>query len=105
MPEAFTIRDPRTGAIYKPKLVPDRGPAIYGRAEPVIDIPAISWHGPSTCLSRIVYDPKSGLMRLTFRKSGAQYAYQVPRDVAEGLINAPSKGRYFVYNIRLKYDV
>lgn len=95
--EPFTIRDPRTGAIYKPKAIP--------ASEQKIDIPAISWHGPSTCLSRIVYDPRSGLMRLTFRKSGAQYAYQVPRDVAEGLINAPSKGRYFVYNIRLKYDV
>lgn len=100
----LSIRDPRTGAIYRPKPVAGSGPGNF-RNEQTVDIPAISWHGPSTCLSRIVYDPRSGLMRLTFRKSGAQYAYQVPRDVAEGLINAPSKGRYFVYNIRLKYDV
>lgn len=100
----FTIRDPRTGAVYKPKPVPETGPWYSGANTGLIDVPAISWHGPSTCLSRIVYNPRAQTLLLTFRKSGRQYSYSpVPPDLAQELLNARSKGRFFNFEIKAVY--
>ena len=70
----------------------------------IIDVPAISWHGPSTCLSRIVYNERAKTLLLTFRKSGRQYSYSpVPPELAQDLLNARSKGRFFNFEIKSVY--
>lgn len=87
----FSIRDPRSGATYTPK----------GNS-PVVSVPAISAHGPSTCLSKITYNTQSNQLLLTFRKGG-QYSYSVPPSTASGLMNASSKGRFFNKAIKPRF--
>jgi len=99
----FSIRDPQTGVVYRPKPVTAPGP-WYASDAKIIDVPAISWHGPSTCLSRIVYNERAKTLLLTFRKSGRQYSYSpVPPELAQDLLNARSKGRFFNFEIKSVY--
>jgi hypothetical protein len=54
----------------------------------------------STTLAAIGYDDAGGILQLEFR-SGAVYRYfGVPAAVPEGLLSAPSKGKYFNRVIR-----
>ena len=56
----------------------------------------------SSNLAAVGYDSAVGEMHILFR-SGREYVYQVPYDLYDGLITAPSKGRYFAYRIRWRY--
>jgi len=54
----------------------------------------------STTLASVAYDGVRGTLQLEFR-SGTIYLYLgVPLSVCEGLLSAPSKGRYFNEVIR-----
>lgn len=58
---------------------------------------------PSTVIRRFDYDAPRRRLRVTFT-SGDVYDYDaVPPEVAEGLQNASSKGRFFGPNIRDSY--
>jgi len=58
----------------------------------------------STTLSSVGYDAKAGILELGFR-SGAIYQYLgVPTTVYQGLLRAPSKGKYFHLHIRERYQ-
>jgi hypothetical protein len=51
-------------------------------------------------LAAIGWDELTGELQVQFH-NGAIYSYQnVPPELYEGLINAPSKGTFFAYNIR-----
>lgn len=59
---------------------------------------------PSTAIRAIHHDEQSRTLRVTF-VSGAVYDYEdVPREVYEAFKAAPSKGRFFAYRIRPKYQ-
>ena len=46
------------------------------------------------------YDPNSGELQVQFH-NGRTYSYTgVPPEIYDGLLNAPSKGNFFAYNIR-----
>jgi len=58
----------------------------------------------STCLSIVRYDAQKQQLDLTFRNSGAVYRYfGVDNNTYGGLMEAESRGRYFVNNIRMSY--
>ena len=54
-------------------------------------------------MSFVTYDRRSRQLTITF-KSGGKYVYfEVPAQVYEDLLAAPSAGRYFDANIRDRY--
>jgi len=58
----------------------------------------------STTLQALGYDEARELLELEFR-SGAIYQYlHVPQAVYEGLLDAPSKGRFFNAAIRGRFE-
>lgn len=59
----------------------------------------------STCFSAIGWDSGTGTLVVTFRDSGASYAYdEVPKSVWTELKNADSMGGYYNKNIKGYYD-
>lgn len=57
----------------------------------------------SSMLAAVDYDPAMQVLNLRF-VSGAVLAYVgVPADVARGLVEAPSAGRYFHQNIKDRF--
>lgn len=60
-------------------------------------------HG-STCISNSSYDKKSKRLTLSFASDGTTYEYSnVPQSQYLDLMDAPSKGKLFNYDIRLEY--
>ena len=61
----------------------------------------------STCITDVGYDSLNESLRISFRRSDNQvssYSYgSVPRAVANGLLAASSKGKYFNSNIRGRF--
>lgn len=59
---------------------------------------------PSTRIEKAAYDGDKQVLTITF-KSGADYEYyDLPEDVAIGLVEAESAGRYFEKNIKGIYN-
>ena len=57
----------------------------------------------SAPLRYVEYDPDRRILEVHFR-SGDEYTYSgVPEAVYEGLLDAESKGRYFIEHIRTQY--
>ena len=57
----------------------------------------------STALATIVYDELRGLLRLHFCSQAIYLYWGVPPIVHQGLLEAPSKGRYFNQAIRGRF--
>lgn len=61
---------------------------------------------PSTAIKKMKYDPKTQELYVTFQGSNKKYWYpRVPKEKIEELMNAPSKGEYFMKNIHDQYSV
>lgn len=61
---------------------------------------------PSTAIKKLKYDPKTEELYVTFQGSNKKYWYpNVPKEKVEALMNAPSKGEYFLNNIHDQYSV
>ena len=61
---------------------------------------------PSTAIKKIKYDPKTQELYVTFQGSNKKYWYpRVPKEKIEELMEAPSKGEYFLKNIHDQYSV
>ena len=61
---------------------------------------------PSTAIKKIKYDPKTQELYVTFQGSSKKYWYpRVPKEKVEELMEAPSKGEYFLKNIHDQYSV
>ena len=54
----------------------------------------------STCLSSVGYDSKSQLLELEFESGGIYQYSDVPAHVHDELMDAESKGRFFLSAIR-----
>lgn len=57
----------------------------------------------SSDLASVGYDAQSCTLYVSFHKGGTYSYANVPQSVYEGLMSAPSKGRYFRANIRMSY--
>ena len=61
---------------------------------------------PSTAIKKLKYDPKTEEHYVTFQGSNKKYWYpNVPKEKVEELMEAPSKGEYFLNNIHDQYSV
>ena len=61
---------------------------------------------PSTAIKKLKYDPKTEELYVTFQGSNKKYWYpRVPKEKIEEMMNAPSKGEYFMNNIHDQYSV
>ena len=61
---------------------------------------------PSTAIKKLKYDPKTQELYVTFQGSNKKYWYpRVPKEKIEELMEAPSKGEYFLKNIHDQYSV
>lgn len=58
----------------------------------------------STNLASVGYDPAKQILEIEFNHGGIYQYFDVPLDEYEGLMDADSHGRYFVYNIKDGYD-
>ncbi len=58
----------------------------------------------SSNLAAVGYDKKSQTLRIRFGHGGLYEYYNVSEDEYEGLMNAPSHGRYFNFNIKGSYE-
>ena len=56
----------------------------------------------SSMLSEIAYDEPT--LRVTFTKGGIYSYADVPKDVWESFVSAESAGKFFLANIKGKYD-
>lgn len=57
----------------------------------------------SSNLAAVGYDPLTGELHILFQ-NGRLYAYRgVPPSVYDGLLNAASKGRYFLAHVRPRF--
>jgi hypothetical protein len=57
----------------------------------------------STYLKSVGYDARTRTLEIEFHRGGLYHYLGVPVDVYEGLLNAPSKGRYFRTFIGTRY--
>jgi len=57
----------------------------------------------STTLAVVAYDEARGLLQLEFRSRAVYRYFDVPDKVHEGLLRAPSPGRYFNAEIRGRF--
>jgi hypothetical protein len=58
----------------------------------------------STAIGSASYNPQTSTLTLWFTSGGQGYDYyKVPQHVYDGLLQAPSKGRYFNAYIREQY--
>lgn len=57
----------------------------------------------STTLTTVAYDADRGLLQLEFRDRAVYQYFEVPADVHEALLRAPSKGGYFNRAIRGRF--
>jgi hypothetical protein len=57
----------------------------------------------STYIQAVGYDADSLTLEIEFHRGGLYHYLAVPADVYEGLLNAPSKGKYFRTFIDTQY--
>ena len=61
---------------------------------------------PSTAIKKLKYDPKTEELYVTFQGSNKKYWYpNVKKEEVEALMQAPSKGEYFMKNIHDQHSV
>ncbi len=58
----------------------------------------------SRAIDYVGYDPVERKMKIKFKHGHTIYTFcEVPKEIFDGLLNAPSKGRYYDCHIRDKY--
>jgi hypothetical protein len=58
----------------------------------------------SSMIHAVGYDPEERILEIVFNTGRTYQYFDVPPEEYEGLLNAESKGRYFLANIRDVYD-
>ena len=59
----------------------------------------------SSCLKSATYDPETRRLVVTFVRGPNSYTYYgLPRNIVDGLVNAPSSGTYFRARIANRYS-
>lgn len=54
----------------------------------------------SSNLSEVGYDPATSILEIAFKGGGVYQYFAVPSSIHEGLMAAPSVGRYFDLNVK-----
>lgn len=57
----------------------------------------------SSNLASVFYDSKRKILEIEFNHGGLYQYIDVPKQVFENLLKAPSHGKYFVHNIKRDY--
>lgn len=57
----------------------------------------------SSNLRSVGYDQKTNILEIEFYSGGIYQYFNVPLDIYQGLLSAPSKGRFHAYNIKNSY--
>ena len=57
----------------------------------------------STTLATVAFDEADEILQLEFRSCEVYQYFEVPAEVHQGLLRAPSKGRYFNGEIRGRF--
>ena len=55
---------------------------------------------PSSNLASAGYDPPSEILEVEFQNGSIYQYYNVPQSIYDGLVKAPSAGRFFAYEVR-----
>ena len=63
---------------------------------------AIMYHVESSNIASVGYE--DGTLTVEFKSGGIYEYYYVPEIVYEHFLEAPSKGRYFIYHVRNDYS-
>ena len=102
--ESFVARKEQAAADTLGKeLTPDQKELVDKQAE---NVPVNEVEIPSTALKTVKYNPKTQELWVTFAGSNKKYWYpRVPQDKVQALMEAPSKGEYFIKNIHDVYTV
>jgi hypothetical protein len=58
----------------------------------------------SSSIARFCYEERKHVLVVEFKHGAAYNYYDVPQRVFEQMIAAPSKGRFFLKNVREEYD-
>ena len=58
----------------------------------------------SSMISEVEYDEAEKLLKLKFTKGGWYGYLDVPKEVCQELLSADSVGKYFLANIKNKYE-
>ena len=58
----------------------------------------------STALTTVAYDAERMILQLAFRDQAVYHYFDVPADLYQGLLDAPSKGHYFNRRIRCQFQ-
>ena len=57
----------------------------------------------SSNLASVCYGSKRKILEIEFNHGGIYQYFDVPKEVFENLLKAPSHGKYFVHNIKDNY--
>ena len=89
--------------LQQKELTPDQEKLVTAQAEKE---QPFTQDIPSTAIKKLKYDPKTQELYVTFQGSNKKYWYpRVPKEKIEELMEAPSKGEYFMKNIHDQYSV
>jgi len=58
----------------------------------------------SSNLASVGYDADNKILEIEFNHGGIYQYFDVPKEVFEDLLKAPSHGKYFVHNIKDEYE-
>ncbi len=58
----------------------------------------------STALDHAEYDDDTATLTICFRSGAVHCFYMVPRSVFDGLVHAPSAGRFFADEVRNRFN-
>lgn len=58
----------------------------------------------SSSIARFCYDERDRRLVVEFKHGGVYNYYDVPREIFEQMVAAPSKGQFFLENVREVYD-
>ena len=86
------------------KVISERGRVSFAQA-PLVGQPTTPqpFMLESSVISRFKYRIKKQILRIWFQSGHIYDYFGVPASAVQQLANAPSKGRYFYYNIRTSY--
>jgi KTSC domain len=57
----------------------------------------------SSSVASVGYDPEGGILEVEFTSGSVYEYYQVPRQVFDGLVSAPSSGHYMATKVKDVY--
>ena len=99
---------PEAAPEMAPAAAPEMAPAAAPEMAPAEAMPAAEeamQQVESTLIKEVAYDEATQVLTLVMGDKNEKYAYKsVPKDIYDGLMAAESKGKYFLENIKGKFE-